>query len=87
VDAAPAFRFRLAWALPVLLVGLLTGWFVLRPSTPHPAQRANTSGPVPTLPDAAWQGAAWMVQPLDEELANLGRDWERTREFLLASLP
>jgi hypothetical protein len=83
----PGRRFRLAWALPVVLVALLAGWFWLRPSIPQGGEMASGVTTDSPLPGVAWQGAALMVQPLDEELTNLTRDWERTREFLLASLP
>ena len=87
VESTSGLRFRFAWALPVLLVVLLAGWFLLQPPTPGGSELANEGGPTAPLTEAAWQSAALVVQPLDEELANLTRDLERTQQFLLASLP
>jgi hypothetical protein len=86
-QAEPGHRFPIAWALPLLLVTLAAGWFWLRPSTPWEHGMASGVTPASALPDTAWQSAARVVQPLDEELTNLARDWEKTTEFLLASLP
>ena len=86
-DSSGGLRVRLAWLMPILLVLLLTGWFWLRPSAPEEGALAGGVTPASPLPDTAWHSAVRVVQPLDEELANLTRDWHKTTEFLLASLP
>jgi len=86
--ARPAVpRWRLVWALPVVVATLLVGWFLLRPAGPETGTLAGGNSPASQLSDVAWQGAALAVQPMDDELTNLTRDLKRTQEFLLASVP
>jgi hypothetical protein len=82
-----ASRWRLVWALPVVVVAILVGWLVFRPTAPQAGRLASGDTPAPVLSEVAWQGATLAVQPLDDELTNLTHDLKRTQEFLLASVP